>query len=313
MAQGMSRPVPNSGHCRGAPSQLPLPSLSLVLPMHNEEALVERVAEAAVAAVASVTGNPEVLVVDDGSADETGAGLRWAQRRWSTLRVLTHRQNRGYGAALSTGLAAARGQWVALCDGDAQFDLSQLADLVRATAHAEAVIGYRSPRHDGALRVLLGRGWTWLVNTALATGARDVNCGFKLFHRRLLPAMLPLHSTGAGASAELLWAAQRQGARVAEVPLRHRPRVAGDASGARIGVMAGGLRDLVALRRLSAKSGCGPCTGLARETLHVVQNHVGRRHDQQDDERRKQHAKTEADRHRDQEARLHTGLENHRR
>lgn len=209
------------------------PALSLVLPCFNEEANVEQAVREAAEAARGVAEVFEIVVVDDGSSDRTAARVRALQARMPEVVLVRHDRNQGYGAALRTGFRAARHPWVFYTDGDAQFDARQLVAVAPLLDTTLVVAGYRSPRNDGsAVRTLLGRGWTWVANRSLGLSVRDVNCAFKVFPKELLDD-IPLRSQGAAIDAEILAEAKRRGLRIEEVPVAHRPRRAGQSTGAR--------------------------------------------------------------------------------
>jgi glycosyltransferase involved in cell wall biosynthesis len=220
------------------------PTLSLVLPARDEARNIAASLERARAVLGRLTKEYEILVVDDGSRDATAE----IAARFPEARLLRHPRGRGYGAALRTGLAAARMDWIAFTDADLQFELAELERLFAVAGDADLVIGVRAPRRDPLRRRLLGRGWNALVRAALGLAVVDVNCAFKLL-RRAAVADLELRSSGAAINAELLARAAARGLRLREVPVSHFPRRAGRASGARPAVIARALVELASLWR----------------------------------------------------------------
>jgi glycosyltransferase involved in cell wall biosynthesis len=207
-----------------------LPSLSIVLPCHDEAANVEGTVRDAVRVGRRVARCLEVIVVDDGSRDDTAAVAAGLGEELHEVRVVRNALNRGYGGALRRGFAEARMAWIFYTDGDGQLDLEPLPQLIAQLDSSDVATGFRSPRRDPLIRVWNGRAWTALTNVLLGTSVRDVNCAFKVFPRALLDEM-ELVSDGAAISAELLAKAARLGYRTGEVPVRHRPRVSGRQSG----------------------------------------------------------------------------------
>jgi glycosyltransferase involved in cell wall biosynthesis len=225
-----------------------LPSLSAFFPAFDEEANVGPMVDALLAVLPEVAARFELIVVDDGSRDRTGPLADALALRHPALRVVHHGANRGYGAAVRSGLAAARHEYVFLTDGDRQFEPAEIARLVPHVATADAVIGWRWRRADPLPRRVAGRAWNLLVRTLLGLDVRDVNCAFKLVRRRAL-AGVTLAADGAAVSAELLVALRARGARIVEVPVSHRPRTRGRATGGRPAVATRALAELLAVRR----------------------------------------------------------------
>src|ERR1700759_760058 len=140
-----------------------LASLSIVLPCFNEAPNVTRaVAEARAAAERSAEAH-EVIVVDDGSSDGTRALAEAMAAADPRVRVVAHDGNRGYGAAVNSGLMASTSEWVLLTDGDLQFDLAELDTLLPYVHEHDMVCGYRIDRADNALRRASAHAWNALV------------------------------------------------------------------------------------------------------------------------------------------------------
>ncbi len=220
--------------------------ISAVLPAYNEElALATTVGD--LRGVLKRLGRPfEILIVNDGSRDGTGALADRLASEDPAVRPLHHARNRGYGEALKTGFAAARGEWVFLMDADGQFDPGQLPAFVDATSHADFIVGYRYPRADPGHRTLYAKAWAAMMSALLGVGVRDIDCAFKLMRRSYLSA-LALEAGGAFLSAEMLGKARRVGARFAELPVRHLPRRTGTSTGGRLDVL---LRAFYEMARL---------------------------------------------------------------
>jgi glycosyltransferase involved in cell wall biosynthesis len=224
-----------------------LRGLSIVLPCHDEAENIERAVDEAMAAGELVADAHEVIVVDDGSTDGTrdlAQGMADVDPR---VRVLVHERNRGYGAAVRTGLAAARLEWVFLTDADLQFDLRELTRFAPVAPSCDIVAGYRVHRADPPHRLLNAAAWNLLVRGTFHLHLHDVDCAFKLMRRELVQP-LPLIADGAMVSAELMVRARDADARIVELGVGHRPRAAGRSSGASPRVVVQAFRELRAVR-----------------------------------------------------------------
>jgi glycosyltransferase involved in cell wall biosynthesis len=221
-------------------------SLSIVLPCFNESATVEAVVRRAVDVGRSATDRLDVVVVDDGSTDDTASKLARLASDLPEVELVTLGVNAGYGAALRAGLGAARGELLFYTDADGQFDLAELPRLLSLLDRFDVVTGYRLVRRDGPLRRAYGAAWTALTDLLLDTGVRDVNCAFKVFPRSLVEVG-DLKSTGALFGAELLSEARRRGLRIGEIGVNHFPRRVGRPTGAYPSVIGRAFRELFAL------------------------------------------------------------------
>jgi dolichol-phosphate mannosyltransferase len=202
------------------------PGISLVIPAYNEAAVIARAVREAEAALSAHFVRFEIAVVDDGSRDGTADEVRRVLPEAPHTRLLVHRLNRGYGAALRTGFEAARFELVAFTDADCQFDLTDLARLADVANEVPIAVGYRADRKDPWRRRFLSRGYNLLARALCGTRVRDVDCALKVFWRDVLPPLLP-ESRGFFVNTEMLTRARQVGLAVREVPVAHRPRAGG--------------------------------------------------------------------------------------
>ena len=221
--------------------------ISAVMPAFNEESNLEQSVGRMAAALAAQARAFEVIVVDDGSRDGTAAVLERLKPIHPNLRVVRHPVNRGYGAALRSGFAAARYPWIFLEDADNQFDTADVAILLARAADADIVAGYREQRRDPLLRRLNAWAFFTLVTILFGRLTRDVNCAFKLMRRDLLERMA-LHSEGALINTEVFVLARQLHARVVEVPIQHYPRTSGRQTGANLRVVLRAFSELLAFK-----------------------------------------------------------------
>jgi glycosyltransferase involved in cell wall biosynthesis len=220
--------------------------LSVVLPCLNEEEALGTVLPELLRQLATLRLPFEIVVVDDGSADGTGDQARRLSLHHPQLIVVRHPTNRGYGAALSTGVQASHGDAVLLMDADGQFAGKDIPRFLALLEGHDGVVGYRGHRHDSLLRKTLSTVYNRLVQCALDIRCRDANCAFKLLRRRAA-AIFPLQAQGFLAGAEILARCQVRGFRLAESWVTHLPRNAG-ASTVRPRHLLETLRELRRLR-----------------------------------------------------------------
>lgn len=201
-------------------------ALSLVIPAYNEAAGIATAIAEADTALAALAAEYEILVVDDGSSDATAQQVIEAARDRACVRLLQHPRNRGYGAALRTGFENAQHELVAFTDADCQFDLADLGKLVPLTGQHPLVVGYRERRQDPWRRRFLSWGYNVLARALLGTRVRDCDCALKVFRRETVRTLMP-KTRGFFVNTEMLTRARQQGYAIAEVGVRHRPRLRG--------------------------------------------------------------------------------------
>ncbi|HFE67275.1 MAG TPA: glycosyltransferase family 2 protein [Chloroflexi bacterium] len=225
-------------------------SLTIAMPAYNEAENIQAMIEETVQAVSPLVEDFEIIVVDDGSQDDTAVIVQSLIPQYPQLRLALHGENKGYGTAVFSGLTHASKEFIFFTDADRQFDLGEIEKLLAEIDRADLVVGYRAPRRDPFMRRLNGRGWSGLVTLLFGYTARDIDCAFKLMRRRVVDALRDeITSGGATFSAEFLVRAKRAGFRIAEVPVTgHRPRVAGNPTGAHPKVILRAFRELVSLR-----------------------------------------------------------------
>ena len=225
-----------------------LDPVSVVLPARNEAANLPGLLLACARVFASRFPNYELLVVDDGSSDDTAALVEKFGRDNPRLRLIRHPENLGYGAALRSGFAAARYPLIFFTDADGQFDPAEVDRLIPHLKETDLVAGYRAIRRDPWPRRLLGWLFSALCRWRFGVRLRDVNCAFKLFRRSLLEGA-ELQCSGALLNAELLAAAQSRGIVPVEVPVAHFPRRQGEPSGGSMAVILRAVREFWKLDR----------------------------------------------------------------
>jgi glycosyltransferase involved in cell wall biosynthesis len=219
------------------------------MPAYNEADNIEPMVAEATPALEANADDYEIIVVDDGSADGTAEVTQRVIETHPHVRLVQHPVNKGFGAAVFSGFTSAEKDWIFYTDADRQFVLSELERFVPYLDGADLIAGYRAPRRDPFLRVFYGKGWSALCTLTFGYTVRDVDCGFKLFRREIIQELAPqIASRGATFSIEWLVRAKRAGYTFVELPVTHRPRVAGSQTGANIDVIVRAFRELVQFR-----------------------------------------------------------------
>jgi glycosyltransferase involved in cell wall biosynthesis len=211
-------------------------SISVVLPAYNEEENITEAIRITRKTLYKYFDKVEIIVVNDGSVDQTPRLINELIRDTSDVRVIHHDKNRGYGAALKSGFINAENELIFFTDSDLQFDIDEIIHLLPFIKTFDIVSGYRDKRADSSLRRFNAWAWNKLVRILLGIKAKDIDCAFKLFRKDVLDA-LSLSSEGAMINTEILALAKKYNYSFQEVPVTHFPRTRGEQTGANIGVV----------------------------------------------------------------------------
>jgi glycosyltransferase involved in cell wall biosynthesis len=225
------------------------PSVSVVIPMYNEEDYVERTLAAVHGALDRAGLEHEVVLVDDASTDRTPALADAVAAADPRVRVIHNARNLTLGGSLRAGFASAAKDVVLYTDADLPFDLEEVPRAVRLleVQQADLLCAYRFDRTtEGPKRALYTWGYSVLIRTLFGLRIRDVNFAFKLFRRSLLER-ITLRSEGSLIDAELVVRATRAGASVIQIGVDYFPRTRGVSKLASGRVIALILRELWAL------------------------------------------------------------------
>ena len=202
-------------------------SLTAFFPAYNDQHTIENIVRTAAAEMRKVTDNFEVLVVDDGSKDQTGAILDRLSAELPFLRVIHHPKNLGYGAALITGFTNAKKDLIFYTDGDGQYDVREMHNLfAQLKPNIDLVNGYKVKRADAWYRILIGTAYRRAMRLVFRLQIRDVDCDFRLF-RRYIFETISLESRSGVICVEMAKKFERAGFRMVEVPVSHYPRLHG--------------------------------------------------------------------------------------
>lgn len=224
--------------------------LSVFLPIYNEEGNVASVIESTIAAASKYAEKWEILLIDDGSSDNTLKIVTEAAQSSTNIRVIRHEKNLGYGASLKTGFYNSKYDWIAFIDSDGQFDFSEIAKFIEKQKEtgADLVIGYYKKRKVSLTKIITSKVWETVVFIFFGLKVHDIDCGFKLISRKVIDKIPKLESKrGAFISSELLIKSKKMNLKFAEVPITHYPRLRGQGTGRKLNVIIESFMDLFKL------------------------------------------------------------------
>jgi len=235
-------------HAKNNIEQPATASITVFFPCHNEAANIQSLTHKTLDVLKQLTADFEIIIVNDGSSDSTGQIADDLAGQIRQVRAIHHETNLGYGAALQSGFRAATKKLVFYTDGDAQFDIAELPDLLGLINQYDIVTCYRINRREGLFRKLSGWTWTKLVCLMFGMKIKDIDCAFKLFKRQIFDD-IEMKSTGALIDAEILARAMRKGYTFTQTPVHHYPRTAGSSSGGNPAVILRAFKELFELRK----------------------------------------------------------------
>lgn len=225
------------------------PTISLVVPMFNEEANIEHAIRYAVDALSQHAREYEIVIVDDASTDQSPDLVRQAIDGNPNIRLIHHDFNQKLGASLRTGFAAAKHELILYMDADLPFDPDVLGRAIRAinVTRADVISGYRFDRTtEGVKRTIYTILYNWLIRILFRISVRDINFSFKLMRREVLDA-IQLRADGSLIDAELIVKARNRGFVVQQIGLDYFPRVHGTSHLSSPAVIMKIFRELVSL------------------------------------------------------------------
>ncbi|MCZ2149134.1 MAG: glycosyltransferase family 2 protein [Bryobacterales bacterium] len=244
-------------------------SISVFFPAYNDAPSLPELLRKTFQVLRENFADFEVIVVNDGSQDNTGEVLARLQQHYGgCLRVVTHAENRGYGGALRSGFAAARKDLVFYTDGDGQYDPRELIGLYAELRPGVGFVnGFKLERNDPRHRIVIGNVYNRFARALFGVRIRDIDCDFRLIRRELLQS-LNLVSTSGTICVELVRKLELSGCGVAEVGVRHYPRLHGRSQFFRLRSLLATLHQLASLRvQLSLDSFVRATRGWIRECL----------------------------------------------
>jgi len=200
------------------------PEISVVVPLLNEQDNIGPLYEQITQTLTDVY-KYEIIFVDDGSSDNSFDILAELQKADAGIRVICFRKNFGQTAALSAGFAHARGKVIVAIDADLQNDPADIPKMIaRLDEGFDVVSGWRKKRHDNAVtRLLPSKIANWLISRITGVKLHDYGCTLKVYRREVIEETKLYGEMHRFIPALASWS----GARIAEMPVNHRPRTTG--------------------------------------------------------------------------------------
>ncbi len=253
-------------------------SISVFFPAFNDAKSISGLVQTALNILPVLTDDYEVIVIDDGSTDETPLVLDELARVHAHVKVVHHQQNMGYGGALRSGFSLASKDLVFYTDGDGQYNVQDLLKLYPLlTPGVDVVNGFKIRRADDVHRKMIGGLYNRLARLLFRLPIRDVDCDFRLLRRPVLQRIKLVSSSGV-ICVELVRKLHQAGAKFVEAPVPHYPRVHGQSQFFTLRGVSHTAWDFIALwwrivmlgdfsaETMTAKDNCGQLTAAEVKT-----------------------------------------------
>ncbi len=224
--------------------------LTVFFPCYNEENNIQATVDKAVKVLKNTAKKWEIIIINDGSKDKTGEVALKIQKKYPSIKIVTHSPNRGYGAAFKSGLYHARYQWIAFTDSDGQFDFSEIKNFIatQKKTGADLVIGYYLGRKVSKAVIISSKIWELIVFILFGLRVKDIDCGFKFISKKVVDTIPKLEAErGAFISSEFLIKAKKADFKIVEIGVHHYPRTEGQATGRQLKVIFKSFSDLFKL------------------------------------------------------------------
>jgi glycosyltransferase involved in cell wall biosynthesis len=223
------------------------PEVSLFFPVYNDERTIRTVAERAIALLEEVASRYEIIIVDDASPDACGSLADGLASEYEQIRVIHHPHNLGYGAALKSGVASSRYEWVCMIDGDNEYDVFELKKMLAVRHSYLLVIAFRYKKLYSAKRIFISFIYNAILRILFKSRFRDISTGIRVIHRSVLDS-ISLSSDSPFIGAELALKSMLRGYPVGEVGIQTFPRDFGQGSATSIKNILWTIRDLLRVR-----------------------------------------------------------------
>ena len=206
------------------------PSIAIFFPVYRDEGTVEKVALKSLKVLSETASSYKVIIVDDGSPDRSGEIADRLAAEHPEIMSVHHETNRGYGGALKTGFQQSLDyEWICFTDGDNQYDVNELPNLVKHFHHYDLIVTFRYAKIYGTLRTFISFVYNLIIRLLFKSILRDHNCGLKVIRSEVINDM-DIISNSAFIGAEIIINAMVKGYPIGEVGIKTYPRTFGESS-----------------------------------------------------------------------------------
>jgi len=222
--------------------------LSIFFPVYNDEHTIRHVTEKCIRVAQQIAQNYEIIIVDDCSPDQSGKIADELSAHYPCVRVVHHETNKGYGAAIQTGLNACRFEWICFTDGDDEYDIEDLFKLWKVKEYYDLIITFRYVKLYSSKRVFISWVYNKLLRILFRTPYRDISTGLRLVRKEVI-SDISLSSNSPFIGAEITIKTMLKGYRVGEVGIQTFPRQFGRGNAASFHNIIKTMKDMKSIYR----------------------------------------------------------------
>ena len=221
-------------------------SLSIMFPLYKDKRTVREMIKNSLVVAKKITNKYEIIIIDDGCPEKSGLIAKKISKKNKKVKVIFHKKNLGYGAAIKTGLQRSKNQWIFQTDGDAEYDVFDLLRLIKLTNISDLIITYRYKKKYNTVRIII----SWIYNVILRllflTNFKDISTGSRLIKKKIMKK-IKLTSNSPFIGAELAIKSKYKGLAVREIGIHTYPRTFGTGSSVSFKNILLTIRDMIKL------------------------------------------------------------------
>ncbi len=224
------------------------PDISFFFPVYNDERTVRLITEKSIKLFNEIANRYEIVIVNDASPDNAGLIADQLACEYPQVRVVHHELNKGYGAAVKSGIANTRYDWICMVDGDDEYDILDLKRMLMLRQHYGLIIAFRYKKLYSTKRIFISHVYNKILRALFDTPFRDISTGIRVFNRSVLDH-IHLNSNSPFIGAEMAIKAMLNGTPVGEVGIQTFPRKFGTGSATSLKNILRTIRDMLRMRR----------------------------------------------------------------
>ena len=204
-------------------------SISLVFPLYKDKSTVKIMISKSLNVLKKTKKKFEIIIIDDGCPQNSGEIAQAYAKKNYKIKVFFHKKNKGYGAAIKTGIKKSKFDCIFLIDGDNEYNVNDLPRMLNAFKHNDLVITYRYKNKNNLIRKFISWAYNFILRFLFKTSYKDVSVGSRLLSKKLKNKII-IKSDTPFINAELAIKSKYCGYKVQEIGIQHNPRVIGNGS-----------------------------------------------------------------------------------